>query len=108
VSQSPADGPEPGPEPEPGWDAFSGGDAPPPGPGLAALLGGAVGALGELDERQLLGASSAARRLRAYADYLEVMAVAEFARRRAEQLEASKARGDRELVKFSALSHFRW
>jgi hypothetical protein len=91
VSQSPADGPEP----EPGWDAFSGDDAPPPGPELAALLGGAVGALGELDERQLLGASTAARRLRAYADYLEVMAVAEFARCRAEQLEASKARGDR-------------
>ena len=89
--QSPADGPEP----EPGWDAFSGDDAPPPGPELAALLGGAVGALGELDERQLLGASTAARRLRAYADYLEVMAVAEFGRCRAEQLEASKARGDR-------------
>jgi Domain of unknown function (DUF222) len=95
VSQSPADGPEPGPEPEPGWDAFSGDDAPPPGPELAALLGGAVAALGELDERQLLGASTAARRLQAHARYLEVMAVAEFARRRAEQLEASKARGDR-------------
>src|SRR5277367_2672081 len=95
VSQSPADGPEPGPEPEPGWDAFSGGDAPPPGPELAALLGDAAAALGELDERQLLGASTAARRLQAHARYLEVMAVAEFARRRAEQLEASKARGDR-------------
>ncbi len=33
--------------------------------------------------------------MRAHADYLEVMAVAEFARRRAAQLEASKARGDR-------------
>ena len=94
VSQSPADGPDG----VPSWDAFSGdgpGCAPPPGPELAALLGEAVEALDELDERQLLGASSAARRLRAHADYLEVMAVAEFARRRAAQLEASKARGDR-------------
>ena len=91
MSQSPADG-------VPSWDAFSGdgpGCAPPPGPELAALLGEAVEALDELDERQLLGASSAARRMRAHADYLEVMAVAEFARRRAGQLEASKARGDR-------------
>ena len=94
VSQSPADDPERVPP----WAAFSGDGpaaAPPPGPGLAALLGEAVAALGELDERQLLGAGSAARRLRAHADYLEVMAVAEFARRRAAQLEASKARGER-------------
>jgi Domain of unknown function (DUF222) len=91
VSQSPAEGPGSTPP----WDAFSGGDAPPPGPELAALLGDAVGALGELDERQLLGASTAARRLRAHADYVEVMMVAEFARLRADQLEASKARGDR-------------
>jgi hypothetical protein len=91
VSQSPADGPERVPR----WDAFSGDDALAPGPKLTELLGEAVAALGELDERQLLGAGSAARRLRAYADYLEVMEVAEFGRRRAEQLEASKARGDR-------------
>ena len=94
MSQSPADGPDG----VPSWDAFSGdgpGCAPPPGPELAALLGEAVEALDELDERQLLGVGSAARRLRAHADYLEVMAVAEFGRRRAEQLEASKARGDR-------------
>jgi len=94
VSQSPADGPDRTPP----WDAFSGGGpagAPPPGPELAALLGGAVGALGELNERQLLGAGTAARRLRAYADYVEVMSVAEFARLRAGQLEASRARGDR-------------
>src|ERR1700733_14806337 len=91
VSQSPADGPEPTPP----WDAFSGQDPPPPGPGLAALLGEAVGALDELDERQALGVSSAARRMRAHADYVEIMAVAKFGRVRAEQLEASKARGDR-------------
>ena len=93
MSQSPTDGPEP--MPEPGWGAFSGDEAPPPGPELAALLGDAVGALGELGGRQLLGVSTAARRQRAHADYIEVMAVAEFARCRAEQLEASKARGDR-------------
>ena len=80
------------------WDAFSGDGpacAPPPGPELAALLGEAVEALDELDERQLLGVSSAARRMRAHADYVEVMAVAKLGRRRAAQLEASKARGDR-------------
>src|SRR3984885_14001385 len=91
VSQSPADGPEPTPP----WDAFSGQDPPPPGPELAALLGEAVGALDELDERQALGVSSAARRMRAHADYAEIMAVARFGRVRAAQLEASKARGDR-------------
>jgi hypothetical protein len=79
----------------PPWEAFSGDEAPPPGPELAALLGEAVADLGGLDDFQLLGAGSAARRLAAYAGYLEMMAVAEFGRRRGEQLEASKARGDR-------------
>ncbi len=91
MSQSPADG-------VPSWDAFSGdgpGCAPPPGPELAALLGEAVGAVDELDERQALGVGSAARRMRAHADYVEIMAVARFGRVRAAQLEASKARGDR-------------
>ena len=41
------------------------------------------------------GVGSAARRLAAHAGYLELMAVAEFARRRDAQLEASRARGDR-------------
>jgi hypothetical protein len=91
VSQSPGDGPERTPP----WDAFSGDDAPPPGPELAALLGAAVANLGQLDEAQLLAAGSAARRLQAHAGYLELMAVAEFARRREEQFEASKARGDK-------------
>jgi hypothetical protein len=94
VSQSPGDDAEPVPP----WNVFSQdgtAEVPPPGSVLAALLGEAVASLGELDERQLLGVGSAARRLRAHADYLEVMAVAEFARLRAEQLEASKARGDR-------------
>ena len=70
-------------------------EAPPPGPGLAALLEQAVGSLKELEERQLLGAASAARRLQAHAQYLELVAVAEFAGRRDGQLAASKARGDR-------------
>ena len=94
MSQSPADGPD-GASP---WDAFCGdgpGCAPPPGPGLAALLADAVGALDELDERQALGVGSAARRMRAHADYVEIIAVARFGRLRAAQLAASKARGDR-------------
>lgn len=93
-SQSPSDGPGRAPS----WEAFSEGDAPPPGSELAALLGEAVADLRQLDERQLLGAGSAARRLEAYAGYLELMAVAEFARRRQKQFEASKARGDRGAV----------
>jgi Domain of unknown function (DUF222) len=91
VSQSPCDGPGRVPP----WEAFSGDDAPPPGPELAALLGAAVADLSQLDDGQLLGAGSAARRLAAHAGYLELMAVAEFARRREDQFEASKARGDR-------------
>jgi len=82
----------------PSWDEFSqdgAADGLRPGPWLAALAGEAVADLGRLDEGQLLGVGSAARRLAAHAGYLELMAVAEFARRRDAQLEASKARGDR-------------
>jgi Domain of unknown function (DUF222) len=96
MSQSPCDDDDG--EPAPPWNALSqdrAEDVPPPGPELIALLGGAVANLGQLDGGQLLGTGSAARRLRAHADYIEVMAVAEFARLRAGQLEASKARGDR-------------
>jgi len=87
-----------GPGQAPSWDEFSqdgAADGLAPGPWLAALAGEAVANLGELDEGQLLGVGSAARRLAAHAGYLELMAVAEFARRRDAQLEASKARGDR-------------
>ena len=91
VSQSPCGGPGRVPR----WEAFSGDGVPAPGPGLAALLAEAVADLGQLDDGQLLGAGSAARRLQAHAGYLEMMAVAEFARRREEQFEASKARGDK-------------
>ena len=94
MSQSP-DG---GPGHTPSWDEFSQdgtADMLLPGPELAALTSAAVANLGQLDDGQLLGMGSAARRLAAHAGYLEVMAVAEFARRCEAQLEASKARGDR-------------
>src|SRR6516165_1524000 len=65
-----------------------------PGPVLAALTEQAAAELGRLSDNQLLGAVSAARRLAARAEYLELSAVAEFTRRRAEQLEASTARKD--------------
>jgi len=79
------------------WEAFSrdAGRDVPPGPALAALTGEAVANLGQLDDSQLLGVGSAARRLQAHVGYLEMMAVAEFARRCQDRLEASKARGDR-------------
>ena len=95
MSQSPADGPERVPLVGRVLRRRDGG-APPPGPELAALLGEAVAdARTSSMSGSCSGAGSAARRLRAHADYLEIMAVAEFARRREEQLEASKARGDR-------------
>ena len=84
--------------PAPSWDEFSqdgAADGLRPGPWLAALAGEAVANLDRVDEGQLLGVTSAARRLAAHAGYLELMAVAEFARRRDAQLEAAKARGDR-------------
>src|SRR5499427_1685247 len=65
-----------------------------PGPVLAALTEQAAGELDRLSDNQLLGAVSAARRLAARAEYLELSAVAEFTRRRQEQLEASTARKD--------------
>jgi hypothetical protein len=96
VSQSPCDDGDA--ESEPPWSAFSQDgttDVPPPGPELTALIGGAVANLDQLDEAQLLGVASAARRAQAHAGYVELMAVAKFGWRRLEQLEASKARGDR-------------
>ena len=54
-----------------------------PGPVLAALTEQAAAELGRLSDNQLLGAVSAARRLAARAEYLELSAVAEFTRRRA-------------------------
>jgi hypothetical protein len=65
-----------------------------PGPVLAALTEQAAGDLGRLSDNELLGTVSAARRLRNRAEYLELLTVAEFTRRRAAQLAASKARKD--------------
>ena len=87
-----------GPGQAPSWAEFSqdgAADGLRPGPWLAALAAEAVANLGRVDEGQLLGVASAARRLAAHAGYLELMAVAEFSRRRDAQLEASRARGDR-------------
>src|SRR5215472_9953799 len=63
-----------------------------PGPVLAALTEQAAAELGRLSDEQLLGAVAAARRLAARAEYLELAAVAEFTRRRLEQLAAAVAR----------------
>ena len=65
-----------------------------PGPVLAALAEQAGRELGRLSDNQLLGAVSAARRLRNRAEYLELSAVAEYTRRRTAQLAASIARKD--------------
>jgi hypothetical protein len=80
-----------------GGDQFAQGntaDVMRPGPVLAALTEQAAGELGRLTDNQLLGAVSAARRLANRAEYLELAAIAEFARRRNAQFEASKARKD--------------
>ena len=63
-----------------------------PGPVLAALTEQATGGLGRLTDNQVLGAMSAARRLAARAQYLELAAVAEFTRRREAQLADATAR----------------
>lgn len=53
-----------------------------PGPVLAALAEQAVAEMPGLTDNGLLGAVSAVRRLRARADYLEAVLIAEFSRRR--------------------------
>jgi len=70
-------------------------DVMPPGPVLGALTSQAVEDLSSLDDDELLGVISAARRQQARAEYEELAAVAEFTRRRGQQYEASKARGDK-------------
>jgi hypothetical protein len=57
-------------------------DVMPPGPVLGALTSQAVADLGSLGDDGLLGVVSAARRQQARAEYEELAAVAEFARRR--------------------------
>ena len=66
-------------------------DVMPPGPVLSALTEGAISDPERLTDNQLLGAMSAARRLAARAEYLELAATAEFTRRREHQYEAAKA-----------------
>ena len=65
-----------------------------PGPVLAALAEHAAENLEGLSDNQLLGLISAAQRLANRAGYLQLRGIAEFTRRRAAQLEASKARKD--------------
>jgi hypothetical protein len=66
-----------------------------PGPILAALTEQAVGDLGRLDDEQLMGVLSAARRLENRATYLQTVMIAEFARRRAAQAGEAAARRSR-------------
>jgi hypothetical protein len=70
-------------------------DVMPPGPVLGALTSQAVEDVRSLPDDELLGVVLAARRLQARDEYLELATIAEFARRREEQYEASKARGDK-------------
>jgi hypothetical protein len=70
-------------------------DVMPPGPVLGALTSQAVEDVRSLDDDELLGVVSAARRQQTRAEYEELAAVAEFTRRREQQYQASKARGDK-------------
>jgi Domain of unknown function (DUF222) len=63
-----------------------------PGPVLAALTEQAAGELDRLTGDQLLGTISAARRLAARAEYLELQAIARFTRLREQEYEAARAR----------------
>jgi hypothetical protein len=71
-----------------------------PNPMLAALTEQACTDLSRLTDNQLIGALQAARRLENRAHYLQTRIIAEFARRRAEELETAKACGAR--VRFRA------
>jgi hypothetical protein len=66
-----------------------------PGPVLAALTEQAVSGLAALPDDELTGALQAARRLEAWAAYLQTLLVAEFGRRRMTAFDAAKARGVR-------------
>jgi hypothetical protein len=70
-------------------------DVMPPGPVLGALTSQAVEDLASLGDDELLGVILAARRQQTRAEYEELAAIAEFARRREQQYQASKARGDK-------------
>ena len=68
-----------------------------PGLSLAALAGQAVAEAALLTDDELLGVISAARRLQASSEHLELAGIAEYARRNADRLTASKERGDKRL-----------
>jgi hypothetical protein len=70
-------------------------DVLPPGPVLGALTSQAVRDVASLDDDELTGVVLAARRQQARAEYEELAAIAEFARRREQQFEASRERGDK-------------
>jgi hypothetical protein len=78
-----------------GFAGHQAADVMPPGPVLGALTSQAVEDLTSLNDDELLGVVSAARRQQTRAEYEELAAIAEFARRRDQQYEASKARGDK-------------
>jgi hypothetical protein len=78
-----------------GFSQHQAADVMPPGPVLGALTSQAVEDLALLPDDELLGVVSAARRLQTRDEYLELAAVAEFTRRREQQYEASRARGDK-------------
>ncbi len=72
-----------------------GGDAEvlPPGPLLVELTEEAAGDFGGLSDRELIGVLQAARRQEIRESYKQVLAVAEFARRRQAAFETARARG---------------
>jgi hypothetical protein len=80
-----------------GFEQGEAADVMPPGPVLAALAGQAVAEAGSLSDDALLGVISAARRLQAYHEHLELAGIAEYARRTEARVAASTARGDRRL-----------
>src|SRR5580693_4973906 len=68
-------------------------DALRPGPVLAALAAQAAASAGSLTDDELVGVLRAGRRLAGLAAYQQTVAIAEFARRRQAQFEASVAAG---------------
>jgi hypothetical protein len=78
-----------------GFSQHQAADVMPPGPVLGALTSQAVEDVRSLPDNELLGVISAARRQQTRAEYEELAAVAEFTRRRDQQYQASKARGDK-------------
>ena len=64
-----------------------------PGPVLAALTAQKVASAGSLTDNELTGVLQAGRRLANLAAYQQTVVIAEFARRRAAEFEAARARG---------------